>query len=185
MKMRFALSRLPARCWESPYFFIPPSPAVKIRAIRHYAKRFQLSTFVETGTYLGDTVAAVVDQFANCVTIELSVDLHALASARFASTRNITCLCGDSGNLLSQVISTLDEPALFWLDAHTSGQGTLGVGYDPIHDELRQIYGHRCKRHVILIDDARGHPVDAIVAAVPDSHTVSVRNDIIRITPTL
>lgn len=138
---------------------------------------------METGTYLGDTVAAVADQFDGCITIELSADLHVQARTRFASTHHVTCLHGDSGALLQGVIAALDEPALFWLDAHDSAGRTASAGYDPIAAELQAIYSHRVKRHVILIDDASGHAVDAIRAAAPASHAVSVRNNIIRITP--
>jgi hypothetical protein len=183
LRLQHAFAPGGARCHDTNGFFIPPTPAVKARAIRRYARTFGLTTFVETGTYLGDTVAAVLDQFASCLTIELSEDLHDRARARFASSPQVTCLRGDSGALLAGVIPMLDGPTLFWLDAHDSGAGTASAGYDPIGRELRAIYANLDRRHVILIDDASGHAVDAIAAAVPATHAVAVRNNIIRITP--
>jgi hypothetical protein len=156
---------------------------VKVLAIRRYARSYGLRSFVETGTYLGDTVAGVLDQFDDCVTIELSPDLHDRARARFAAAPQVTCLHGDSGALIAGVISRLDRPALFWLDAHDSGGATASAGYDPIAKEIEAIYADRGRPHVVLIDDANGHAVDAIRAAVPAGHTVSIRNDMIRITP--
>jgi hypothetical protein len=57
------------------------------------------------------------------------------------------------------------------------------AGYDPIAKEIAAIYADRGRPHVVLIDDANGHAIDAIRAAVPAGHTVSIRNDMIRITP--
>jgi hypothetical protein len=185
LRLQYAFSPRTARCQEADVLFIPTPPAVKVLAIRRYARMFGLKTFVETGTYLGDTVAGVLDQFDACITIELSQHLHDRARARFAATPRVTCLHGDSGALLARVVSSLDGPALFWLDAHDSGGNTASAGYDPIAKELLAIYADRDRRHVVLIDDANGHAVDAIRAAVPASHVASVRNDMIRITPVM
>ncbi len=74
-------------------------------------------------------------------------------------------------------------PALFWLDAHHSGGVTANAGYDPIFEELKSIYMHPIKRHVIPVDGARGHAVEGIIREAPPSHKATVRNDIIRIVP--
>jgi len=185
LRLRHAFSKERPACRESRYFFIPPPPAVKVRALRRYAKTFELSIFVETGTFKGVTVAAVADLFDRCITIELSQEFWESASALFADRTNVSCLLGDSGILLPDVLLQIDKPALFWLDAHASGGDTINSGRGPIFDELAAIYAHPIKRHVILIDDARGHQVEAIIATVPSTHRVAVRNDIIRITPKL
>src|ERR1700731_1397405 len=51
---------------------IPPNAKVKATAIRSYARRFTTSIFVETGTFKGETVAAVAENFDRSITIELS-----------------------------------------------------------------------------------------------------------------
>ena len=185
LRLRHAFSKAWPACRESEYLFIPPSPAVKVRALRRYAKTFELSIFVETGTHIGNTVAAVADLFDRCITIELSQKFWKRASTLFADRKDVSCLLGDSGILLPEVLLQIDKPALFWLDAHASGGDTINSGRGPIFDELAAIYAHPIKKHVILIDDARGHQVEAIVATVPATHRVAVRNDIIRITPKL
>ncbi len=183
LRLRHSFSKTRRR-WRVPRdFFIPPPPAVKVRALRHYATMFDLSIFVETGTFLGQTVAGVADLFDRCFTIELSRKLWERASSALASANNVSCLWGDSAVLLPEVLLQIDEPALFWLDAHASGGDTSHSARDPIFDELAAIYSHPVKRHVILIDDARGHNLDAILAGVPPTHGAAVRNDIIRITP--
>jgi hypothetical protein len=167
---------------EKKDLFIPPPQAAKVASIRRYARDFQMTTFIETGTYLGDTTAAVQGHFDRCITIELSDDLYRLALKRFASTPHVNCLHGDSGTVLSDVLFGLEGPAIFWLDAHHSGDGTASAGYDPIAKELQAIYSYP-SNHVILVDDASGHAVDTIIANVPATHVASARNNIIRIIP--
>jgi hypothetical protein len=55
----------------------PPPHVIKQRAIKSYARRFGLSVFVETGTYLGDMVEAVRPHFKKIYSIELSEELAA------------------------------------------------------------------------------------------------------------
>ena len=63
LAVRSTLSGRPAgpRRFESLY--LPSTPFVKVVALRHYAKIFGPRVFVETGTFLGDTTAAVADLF--------------------------------------------------------------------------------------------------------------------------
>jgi hypothetical protein len=121
--------------------------------------------------------------FDRCITIELAEPLWLHAQSRFHSISSINCLLGDSRVVLPRVISELDAPALFWLDAHTSGGGTADSGRDPVQDELDAIFSHSSFRHVVLIDDARGHHIGDIIARVPSSYRAEVRNDMVRITP--
>ena len=63
---------------------------------------------------------------------------------------------GDSEVALPRILDELNEPCLFWLDAHYSG-GFTGKGRleTPIINELNAIFEHHIKTHVVLIDDAR------------------------------
>ena len=85
--------------------------------------------------------------------------------------------------MLPAVIAQIKTPALFWLDAHYSGGTTADSGQDPIVEELKSIFQSRNCRHVVLIDDARAHNVEAIARWIPGDVSVSVRNDLIRIIP--
>ena len=120
LRLRHALSAERPACRGSRYLFIPPSSRVKARALSRYAARFGLLVFVETGTYRGDTVAAIASQFDRCVTIELSEDLWKSACARLSKLSNVSCLFGNSSVLLPKILRDIDAPALFWLDAHAS-----------------------------------------------------------------
>ncbi len=136
---------------------VPPPHLVKQRAVRAYAEKYRLSTFVETGTYRGDMVEAVKRDFARVYSIELGVELHRLARERFADDTNVTILQGDSGEVLRGLLPRIDRPALFWLDSHFSDADTARSALiTPIRSELDHILAHPlAQRHVILIDDAR------------------------------
>jgi hypothetical protein len=136
---------------------VPPPHLVKQRAVRAYARKFHLSTFVETGTYRGDMVEGVKRDFTQVYSIELGAELHRLARERFAPDPNVTILQGDSGEVLRGLLPRIDRPALFWLDSHFSDADTARSALiTPIRTELDRILAHPlAPRHVILIDDAR------------------------------
>jgi putative sugar O-methyltransferase len=133
----------------------PPPPEVKHATIKQYAKRFRSKVLIETGTYLGDTIAVVKKDFADVYSIELSPELHNRARARFAADSNVHLLLGDSGDILKQILPGIARSPLFWLDAHYSGDITARGAIDtPIIQELDTIFA-LCPYGVVLIDDAR------------------------------
>ena len=136
----------------------PPPHTVKQKAVRTYARQFGCRTLVETGTYLGEMVEAVRNDFDRIITIELHPKLYRGAKAFFAKYPHIEVLHGDSGKLMPSVLQTLHEPALFWLDGHWTGgpiPTARGEKETPIMEELTAILQHAVRRHVILIDDYR------------------------------
>lgn len=136
---------------------IPAPPLVKAKVVKEYGKRFGLRVFVETGTYYGEMICAVHKLFAKIYSIELSQDLFEAAKRRFASEAHITILQGDSADILAEVLKVVDEPCLFWLDAHYSGATTAKSASrnTPIRAEIAHILKHGVNGHVILVDDAR------------------------------
>lgn len=186
-------SRRIVRHWCREGRPVPPPPQVKRNELRGYARRYGLRTFVETGTYLGETTAALAKHVDRVITVELSSDLAARARARFADDPKITVLEGDSGSLLSSILEDLREPALFWLDGHYSEGITARGGEDtPIRSELRAILRHEVRDHAVLVDDARefvGGPypslaeVEEMVRELGPDYHMDVRDDIIRLTP--
>lgn len=124
--------------------------------LRGFVRSHGLRTFVETGTYRGDTLAAVAPLVDRAYSIEIEPRLAEAARARFARARTVSILEGDSTGLLPSVLAELREPALFWLDGHWSG-GETGSGEldSPVQAELEAILEHEIDRHVVLVDDAR------------------------------
>jgi hypothetical protein len=172
---------------------VPPPHVIKRRRIEWAAQRFGLSILVETGTYKGDLIHAVRQDFVRIYSIELDERLHQRAVRRFAKQPHIRLVHGDSGEMLSKVLAEAEGPSVFWLDAHFSGGITKkGDQETPILAELQALSG-RCPADVILIDDARCfngrhdfptlEVVRSIVGRLFPKHSFSVSDDIISILP--
>jgi hypothetical protein len=170
----------------------PPPYVLKWRTIREYARAHGLKTLVETGTFVGDTVAMMSRDFDQITTIELDRELYLKAKERFSTKPHINVLHGDSGIVLPELLKTLEKPALFWLDGHYSA-GVTAKGHleTPIIGEVSAILAHHVRSHVLLIDDARcftgenDYPTVTelrdFVSSRTGAHTFEVRDDIIRI----
>lgn len=129
---------------------------LKRRLIASRVNAFRPKVFVETGTLFGDMTYAQRNNFRQLFSIELDEYLFERALLRFKHYSHIRILHGDSGQMIAKVLQELDEPCLFWLDAHYSGGITAhGVEMTPIFDEIRHILNHPVRNHVIVIDDAR------------------------------
>ena len=182
--------------WENKGRPAPPPHAIKLRALDEYAKTFGLRVLVETGTFYGDTVAAMTPNFDRIYSIELSSKLHERAKARFRGVRNVELILGDSGVELANVVKRLNQPALFWLDGHYSAGDTARGNTDtPIYEELAHILDAPERGHVCIVDDARcfgsdpGYPsienlTHYIKLKRPDV-SILVQHDSIRIAPRL
>jgi hypothetical protein len=117
--------------------------------------QYHLNTFVESGTYLGDTAVWASTHFDQVITIEYSPTLYREAAARHGRISNIRFVSGDSRLVLANIVATLTEPAIFWLDAHWSGGDTAGENDScALVDEINAI-NQSAVRHFVLIDDAR------------------------------
>jgi hypothetical protein len=180
--------------WERRGRPNPPPHQVKRNIIAEFAKRFKTPILIETGTYKGDMIEAMLPNFQRLLSIELSKELHAEAARRFAGQHQVSILQGDSSVVLADILKTLDQPGLFWLDGHYSiGPTAKGDLNTPIRRELDLIFRHSLKNHVILIDDARlfvganDYPsteeVRRLVQEQPHQLTMDVADDVIRIYP--
>lgn len=131
-----------------------------------YLRRYANGTrFVETGTYLGQTVElarrATIDGeteiFSKIDSVELDKKLFSNASEYFSFDQRVVIRLGDSVDLMREICKELkEEPATFWLDAHASGPLPGGkTGPCPLIEELNAIKETGRKDHTIFIDDRR------------------------------
>jgi hypothetical protein len=180
-----------------------PDYGYKRKFIIDLARQYHCTdVFVETGTFFGDTIEYVKNDFKSLVSIELNEELSLRAAERFRNNPNVQIVQGDSAKQLSSILSNIGSPVVFWLDGHYSSAFQVGDKYiatsrgekeTPIMDELLQIKNHFVKKHLILIDDARlfnganDYPaldeVKRFVESQLPEYKFSVRNDIIRILP--
>ena len=173
---------------------VAPPYEVKRLTIRLYRELYGPRTFVETGTYLGDTVEAVRGDFERIYSVELHPELARDAQNRFAGDPNIRILQGDSAELLPGILREVEGPCLLWLDGHYSSAGTARGSKDtPILEELAHVFRDRGRDHVILIDDARlfdGRPdypkiaeLRRVIHGYRPDYLFEVSHDIIRAAP--
>ena len=171
---------------------VPPPHGIKQGVVKKYARTYNCRLFFETGTYLGDMIQVVKDDFKHIYSVELSEQLYRQAQLRFKKDHHITLLQGDSGKVIQESLKQIQEPCLFWLDAHYSGGITAeGDKLSPVMEEVIIILTHSVKKHVILIDDAReftgrdGYPelseLKEKVAMLRPELIFTVEKDIIRI----
>src|SRR5580700_3594168 len=104
----------------------PPTHEAKCHFVARKAAEQRLGIFIETGTFRGEMLAFQLPRFKKLISIELSQQLYEAACARFASAPKVQLIQGDSGVKLAEAVKGLEEPALFWLDAHYSMGVTAG-----------------------------------------------------------
>ncbi|MBD3881927.1 hypothetical protein IFO70_09185 [Phormidium tenue FACHB-886] len=125
--------------------------------VAHLKQVLPLSTFIETGTFEGDSTAQVLPFFEQIHTVELSQEYYLKAAERFAGEAAVQVYHDSSEQFLRRLQPSLqDRSVLYWLDAHwcvadeTAGEASQC----PLLDELEAI-GSLNAESVILIDDAR------------------------------
>ena len=58
--------------------------------------RFDLDSFVETGTYFGVTLGGLIGDFERLISVEISKSLHDTNTKKFQGQKHVTLLQGDS-----------------------------------------------------------------------------------------
>ena len=171
----------------------PPPHIIKEMIVRTHGRKHRLPILIETGTKFGDMLLGVQNDFERIYSIELGDELVRKARDRFARSPHVEIIHGDSGRELKTLLQRIDRPALFWLDSHFGGAGTVRGDTDtPIMAELAHILDAPDFDHVILIDDARYFGTKADYPTLDELRDlvlrrrnvdICVRYDAIRITP--
>lgn len=119
---------------------------------------FLTDTFVETGTFQGDTLNTIAKSaVSKIISLELSDVFVNSCRKRFENNPNIFIYKGNSKYELYDKIKDIDSKITFWLDSHWSGTPDVGcdpVTICPILEELDQIKQHS-NTHTIIINDIR------------------------------
>ena len=138
--------------------------AIEVRNVLDF---YEIKNFVETGTGIAEVVQAVydVDSNLNIHTIEVVQEIYDQNKIRFSYLKKVNWHLGESAEVLSEVVPTLEGNTLFWLDAHFPGAdiGLTSYGDEkdmdkrlPLQKELETIVESRdVKNDVIVIDDLR------------------------------
>lgn len=108
-----------------------------------------ITSFVETGTYLGDSTVYVASRWSNLsiFTCEVNSDFFNKSKRRLKKFRNVEISQTSSPEYLKELLKNnrLGELPLFFLDAHW-------YDYWPLEDEINLI-SLFCPNAIIIIDD--------------------------------
>ncbi len=157
--------------------------ALQSSFFQNLIKLFHIDTFIETGTYLGNTTNNAASIFQEVHTIELSKNLYQAACERFKGFANVNVHLGNSSEVLKQILPSLKRKILFWLDAHPCGGNSTGNSWEVIFDELEIIKINKIKNAVIMVDDVRifGSSLSRIrdaILEINNNYTFTVFGDI-------
>lgn len=125
-----------------------PGPVVsKLR------REFRINYFFETGTSKGDATELAAIMFDKVFTCDIDPEAINAAHLRLADYDNVQIKYMPSPDFITLVKRQLDQPIMWWLDAHWSG-GPVKPGTEcPLLSELAAIGGLN-GHSVLLIDDA-------------------------------
>jgi hypothetical protein len=151
---------LAMRRW-SRHGYAPPSPThIKLDVLLRNGMAD--ATWVETGTYLGDTTAFLAKHSRKVYSIEPEPTLFANAIARFSRAANVEIINGLSEAVLPRLLPSLSGNICFWLDGHYSPDWSADVTHrgpldTPVQDELNTISSNagRFASISVMIDDVR------------------------------
>ena len=119
-----------------------------------------IRNFVETGTYDGASAMLASQVFDHVFTIEIHQGVYTASLNRIKNRgiTNITCLLGDSADLIGNVTERVMDGAVFFLDSHFSGDGTgwNNQKHVPLYEELDRILANKgLGPSIFIIDDVR------------------------------
>lgn len=134
-------------------------PGLSIREVLDIKSRTgygAIAVFIETGTLKAETAVKMCAVFDICHTIEGSKELYDEAQKNYGGSR-IHFHYGSSPEKLKVVIQDLDEPAVFFLDAHAYKSNLNIYTQDPapLLRELEVLKDRKDYMDIIIIDDYR------------------------------
>ena len=111
--------------------------------------------FVESGTYLGETIFTMEKYFDQLYTIEINEKFYNNVKNKYNGNK-INFYLGASEDKLTEICNLLKENTIFFLDGHWSA-GDTGKGEKdcPLYEELNVINELFKHNGIIIVDDVR------------------------------
>ena len=132
-------------------------PALEKEIIQHMlqSKSISFPIFVETGTYMGETIKMAESIFDKLYTIEIKEEFYNSVKSNYFGSK-INFILGDSSVELEKLTKLLDGNTIFFLDGHWSA-GNTGRGKKdcPLYEELTSIMNNFKHSGIIIVDDFR------------------------------
>ena len=111
--------------------------------------------FIETGTYLGETIFSLESYFSKLYTVEFSEKYYNNTKNKYSGNK-ISFILGDSAIVFESLLSNITDKCIFFLDGHWSGDDTGRSNKDcPLEEEITNINNLFLNDAIIIIDDVR------------------------------
>lgn len=95
---------------------------IKIFDLNQLIQKYNTSVFIETGTLHGEGIInALKYPFKKIISIEIVPELAEAARQKFKQHQHVEILTGNSADILKEILPTIKENIIFWLDAHFPG----------------------------------------------------------------
>lgn len=136
---------------------------IQIFNLNELIQKNNASVFIETGTLHGEGVVhAMKYGFKRIISIEIIPEVAEVARRKFANYPHVEIITGHSTDVLKEILPTIDENILFWLDAHFPGCDANVKTYDEIK-KLKYDINLPLEGELDLISERAGKYRDAMI----------------------